>query len=138
MTFKKILEDIVVASDLDKHKLVRHSRYSEIAVGASAKLFPEIGDTFMVKANQERIRIPLAYGNKYSITSKIDNIGNTSVSICYRLTRDESILYEAKITYVKAVNGQSEPITKGERARLYNAFDLGKDEPSPVEARATS
>ena len=86
-------------------------------LGISHDQFEDITQTFVVDAHVQ-FKSPARYDDLLDCTVRTERVGNSSYQISVTIHRDATLLTEIRLTYVRAIDGQSVPLSPAFRQAL--------------------
>lgn len=98
--------------------------YADVAVtefmrgnGMMAHCRDEFGQTFVVDAHLT-FRASARFDDLLTLAVRCERIGHSSYVLAVEMSRESEVLCTAAMTYVRAVDGKSEPLSEAFRQRL--------------------
>ena len=87
------------------------------AAGVMTGDYPDMGQSYVVDARAS-FRASARFDDLLDIEVSVPRIGRSSYDLRIDIRRDGEILTEVSLTYVRAIEGRSEPLSDGYRAML--------------------
>jgi acyl-CoA thioester hydrolase len=87
------------------------------AAGVMADTYPDMGQSYVVDARAS-FRGSARFDDLLDIEVSAPRIGRSSYDLRVDIRRDGSLLTEVSLTYVRAIDGRSEPLSDAYRAML--------------------
>lgn len=86
-------------------------------LGVYSSALPDLLQTYVVDAHIQ-FRSPARYDDILNCTVRPGRIGNSSFQIIVHIHRDDTLLTEIHLTYVRAIDGRSTPLSNAFRQAL--------------------
>lgn len=113
--------------EVDAQGVVFNGHYLSYADHAGTEFYRHLGlldadledlrQTYVVDA-QISFKASALNDDLLTTTVKVERLGTSSFTLLYEIRRDETLLTEIRMTYVRALNGQSLPLSNAFRTLL--------------------
>lgn len=94
------------------------------AAGVMADTYPDLGQSYVVDARAS-FRGPARFDDLLDVEVRVSRIGRSSYELQVDIRRGDDLLTQVTLTYVRAVEGCSEPLSDGYRDMLGGLLQPG-------------